>query len=179
MASEIEQLSAVGALRTQVDEMADRNSITDVSYRYALALDMRDYDALHDVFTPDASMITLVAHGAAETATFNVPLNGCALIKERCSRILDGMRATQHATTHAIIQVDGDEARTTTHLHEQHYYLGNDGPGTLETGGIYRDRWSHTTDDWRIVERTLTPLYWHGDVDLIAQAMARSDKATS
>lgn len=41
---------------------ADRNELTDLSYRYASMVDGRQFDEMADLFAPDATLITPTAH---------------------------------------------------------------------------------------------------------------------
>jgi hypothetical protein len=167
------------SLRAQVQELKDKSDIAEVMYRYALALDTKAYDGLDEVFVEDARMMHVSPESADDIAISGKPMEGREEIKRVCSSILNGLTATQHFTGHPIIEIRGDSATSKAYLHEQHYHSGDAGEETLETGGVYTDRWIRTSEGWRIVERQLKPIYWYGDMALLDRAMARASSTSN
>lgn len=165
--------AAVSELQAQVQQLTDKDAIADVLYRYTVALDTRRWGDLENVFTPEATMVVAAADVGDRIAINDEVANGREAVIGTIRSILDGMDATQHVCAQPLIDVDGDSATSTSYLHEQHYFLGDQGPETLETGGIYIDTLIRTPHGWRITERVLQNLYWNGDVTLIDQAMER------
>src|SRR3954449_870790 len=72
---------------TLLQELADRRAIDDVLYRYAHALDSRDWDLLRTCFTEDAVADYLELGGVNE---------GREAIVDLCAGVLTGLDASQH-----------------------------------------------------------------------------------
>jgi len=166
--------AAVSELQAQVQVLTDKDAIADVLYRYTVALDTRNWVALDDVFTPEATMVVAAAESSERISINDEVSEGRSAVIAMISGILNGMDATQHVCAQPLIELNGDEATSTSYLHEQHYFVGEGGPETLETGGIYIDKFTRTAAGWRITERVLQNLYWNGDVSLIDRAMERA-----
>jgi hypothetical protein len=165
--------AAVSELQAEMRRLTDKDAIADVLYRYTVALDTHRWSDLEDVFTPDATMVVASADVGDRIAINDEVAEGRDGVIGTIRSILDGMDATQHVCAQPLIEVNGDGATSTSYLHEQHYFIDDHGPETLETGGIYIDKLIRTPDGWRITERVLQNLYWNGDVTLIDRAMQR------
>jgi 3-phenylpropionate/cinnamic acid dioxygenase small subunit len=137
--------------------LADRDAITDVLYRYARALDGRDWEALRTVFTEDAV--------GEYTGRINATFHGVAAIIGLVSRALGGLEASQHIIANPVIDVDGDEARSRCYLHAQHYRPARaTGGSTYVVGGTYHDRLVRASGGWRIAHRRLEIAWMKGDI---------------
>ena len=130
----------------ELEEVADRMAIAEVLYRYATALDTRNWDLLRTVFTEDGVYVM----GQRGTLT------GVGSIAEKLTEVIGGLRATQHLIGNEVIEVDGDSARCTSYVRAQHYQTGHDtGGNTLDMGGTYVDHLTRTPQGWRITRRVL------------------------
>lgn len=150
-------------------ELADRRSIDDVLYRYAHALDGRDWDLLRTCFTEDAVADYLELGGLNE---------GREAIVSLCDGVLSGLDASQHLIGSPAAQVDGDTATATCYLQAQHVFRGAPGGDHYLVGGTYVDRLVRTQDGWRIEHRTLQGVWFEGNPGVFTAAADRRKAAT-
>jgi ketosteroid isomerase-like protein len=137
------------------DQLADRLAIIDVTIAYTWALDTHDWDALDDVFTPDA------------TASLLVELEDREAIKERIRRALTPLDDSQHMVSTHDVRVDRDTATSRCYLHAQHVRHAAEGGPNYIVAGRYEDRFTRTPDGWRIAHRTLTVMWTDGNRKVI------------
>ena len=142
-------------------EVADRLAIEQVIARYVHAIDLRDYDALDDVFTPDA-VFDLAAAGG---------INGtwAAEIKPWYAANLEAFALYFHAFTNVRLDLDADRtgAASRSKVINPAAMRGEDGElHHFEIVGAYEDRWRRTADGWRIAERTWIHGWIWGDYPL-------------
>jgi 3-phenylpropionate/cinnamic acid dioxygenase small subunit len=148
----------------ELELIADRLAITDALYRYATALDNRDWDLLGEVFAPDA-VYTIGLHGE---------FTGPGAIGEKIASLIGGYEATQHLITNPVIELDGDTARATCYLRAMHYLPDQrTGGNTYEMGGTYSDDLIRTADGWRITRRVLNVAWRDGNAAISAEAQKR------
>jgi 3-phenylpropionate/cinnamic acid dioxygenase small subunit len=122
--------------------------ITQLLYRYARAIDARDWKALEQVFTPDARIHYAVERGAE----LRFPDLGPWLAKA-----MTIFKATQHVITNPLVELSGDRARCTSYLTGTHVQERSDtGAQVLTTeGSTYSDELVRTREGWRIASRRL------------------------
>jgi ketosteroid isomerase-like protein len=138
----------------ELQEVADRLEIAEVLYRYATALDTRDWALLSAVFVEDAVYRMGVRGEFA----------GPDAIADKLKDVLGPLRATQHLMGNPVITVDGDTARSTSYVRAQHYRTDHsNGGNTLDMGGIYADELIRTQDGWRIAHRVLEITWREGN----------------
>ena len=132
-----------------VQALAARAAIGNVIVRYALAVDSRDFDALRDLFTPDArakygdwfddSGVDKIIPFVSGVAHFEV---------------------TQHFFGQSLIEVRGDEADARTYSNNHHFYTDDDGQRyAIVQGNLYTQRFVRRDGEWRIADLTLTVLW--------------------
>lgn len=153
----------------RIAELWDRQEIVDVLYRYATALDSRDWELLASCFTEDAVADFLELGGVNE---------GVSAIVELASGVLSGLDSSQHLIGNPEVEVDGDRASSSCYLQAQHYLVSASGANTFLVGGTYRDRLVRTAEGWRIEHRTLISTWQDGNAGVFAEAAAR-DEATN
>lgn len=136
-------------------ELSDIADLTEVTYRYAYALDDRDWAVLADLFVDDVEL----DYGLGET---NV-IRGLDAFIARSRAALEQMDATHHMFTNHIFEIVGDRARAKYYMHAQH--MKKDEPdGALHTlGGIYEDEFKKTKDGWKITRRTYRAIWGRGN----------------
>jgi len=132
----------------------DRQAIIDVTVAYCWALDGHDWDALDDVFVPDA------------TAELGRHLEGLGAIKARVREALEPLDASQHIVATHQVCVDGDVATSRCYLQAQHVAGG----ATFLLGGRYEDRLVRTGQGWRIAHRDLITIWTTGDPSILRRA---------
>jgi hypothetical protein len=141
----------------------DRDEIIAVTYKYALALDTRDWALLTNCFTPDA------------TADFGVwgKAFGVEQIIAAARPVMEGMERTQHIIANHLIALNGDEADCTCYLAAEHLLTTAAGGPTSTTRGIYRDRFVRTSGGWRIAARILEVTWREGNTGIFDEALRR------
>lgn len=137
------------------DQLRDRQEIIDLTIAYCWALDTRDWAALGDVFTPDAT--ALLATPA--------PLQGVDAIRERIARALTPLDDSQHLVATHQVRIDGDTATCRCYLQAQHvrHAAAESGGANYVIGGRYEDRMVRTPDGWRIAHRELVAMWREGN----------------
>jgi 3-phenylpropionate/cinnamic acid dioxygenase small subunit len=124
---------------------ADVVAIQQVLFRYAYALDARDYDALDEVFRSDAALHT--SGGTTMTP---------AQYKAMCATELPKLDATHHMVTNTMVHVTGDRATSRAYFQAQHVKKALAPDSQLLMAGWVDDELERTPDGWRIVVRR-----WH------------------
>lgn len=128
-----------------LQEMSDRLEIDDLLARYSFAIDERDWDALDDIFTPDARIDYSETGGAA---------GSLAAIKRWLPLALERFPIFQHLVATTRLDLDGDRAASRTILFNPMVHEGESGERqTFFIGLWYRDRLVRTIAGWRICER--------------------------
>lgn len=147
----------------------DRCEIIDVTLRYALALDTRDWALLAQCFTRDA------------TADFGVwgKAVGLEQIAAAARPVMEGMDRTQHTIVNHMLTVNGDVADCTCYLVAEHLLITAVGGSTSTTRGVYRDHFVRTSDGWRIAARVLEVTWREGNTGIFDEAFRRFTNSTS
>lgn len=131
--------------------IVDRQAIVDLTVAYTFALDTKEWDALDDVFLPDA------------TAFLTEELTGRDAIKARIRRALEQLDISQHMISNHRIEIDGDRATGRCYLQAQHVREAAPGPPNFIVAGSYDDRFVRTPEGWRIEHRVLTIMWTEGN----------------
>jgi 3-phenylpropionate/cinnamic acid dioxygenase small subunit len=127
------------------DPLQDRLDVVDVLYRYASALDRRDWSLLRTCFVDD-----VVGRYSARGE-----VRGYGALEAMCRRALEPLDASQHLIGNPVVSVDGDVATASCYLQAQHVRLGEPGGETYTIGGSYHDELRRTPSGWRITTRRL------------------------
>lgn len=134
-------------------ELSDRIEIGDLVVTYADAIDRGDWDALDDVFTPDAVIDYTATGGIRGTL---------GEIKTFLSQVMGMFTSYQHLTGPVKVELDGDTATGRTICHNPMTISGADGVAdTMFIGLWYVDRYVRTPAGWRIAERVEERSYVH------------------
>ena len=136
---------------TQLDDV---HAIEQLLYRYAVAIDTQDVDALDDVFTPDARLDMSVA-GTMTPAEY----------RAKARRVLPGLDATHHLIASPIVEVADDGTTATAHCYYQAQHVRNGCPGgpLLMIGGWIDDELVRTPAGWRITHRKGRAVWFDGN----------------
>ena len=140
-----------------MQELVDKSQIGDLLAQYSTALDTRDWDALGQVFTADAS---------CDYGSLGSP-RGVDEITSLVRSTLSGLDATQHLIGNVTVQTDGDQATADCYLIAQHIRTGAPGGDHYLIGGRYSDRLVRTPQGWRISHRTLHRMWTTGNRGVI------------
>ena len=127
-----------------LEEISDRLEIQDLFVRYTYAIDTQDWDALDQVFTPDA----FIDYSAMGGSAGDLPST-----KKFLSDAMPNFPSFQHMTSSSTITVNGDTADAKTICHNPMVLDTNDDPTLMLCGLWYVDKLVRTADGWRIKER--------------------------
>lgn len=133
--------------------LSDKQEITEVCYRYAHAVDSRDWEALAACFTPDAD-----AHYEGLPDCVGYPA-----IEATCRNALEPLSASQHLIANVVATPNGDTADSVCYFQAQHVR----DEAQLIIAGRYRDRLVRTADGWKIAERNLDVMWRQGTPGLL------------
>lgn len=124
-----------------LQDMSDRFEIQDLIVAYCYAVDNRDFDALDDVFTPDA----IIDYSEMVGVKGRLPE-----IKAFLSESLGKVRAFQHAVSTTQYMIDGDTARTRTAVYNP-MVIDEDARERVMVFGLwYHHDYVRTAVGWRI-----------------------------
>ena len=133
-----------------MQEISDRLEIQDLMVRYSYAIDNRDWDALDDVFTPDAHI---------DYSVFGGSVGNLAETKAFLAEAMPMFTTLQHMVSGTTIAFDGDTANTKTQCHNPMTMGDADKPDLMVCGLWYVDKLVRTADGWRIKERVEESVY--------------------
>ena len=133
-------------------EMSDRLEIQDLLVRYCDAIDSGDFDALDDIFTPDAVIDYTEAGGAKGTLPE---------IKTYLAKALSKFKSMQHMIGIPLIKLDGDTATARTPTFNP-MVIEHEGEAKVFFVGLwYVDELVRTEAGWRIKSRSEEVSYFH------------------
>lgn len=135
--------------------MDDREQIREQLHRLARAIDQRDWDSIRATFTSGG-------HGYGRT--------GVGEILAVMQAHLGGCGPTQHLLGNHSVDVAGDSARSFTYARVYHEGAGPKEGSFFECMGEYDDRWTRTTDGWRLCSRTFEMRITRGDFTVLRPA---------
>lgn len=144
------------------EQVADLMEIQQKIYFYGWCVDHRHFDALDELFLPEA-----IVH-------YDVPM-GTKLpwpeMKQWLPQGLQIFRVTQHNMSNPMIELAGDSARSRTYGHLIHFQERLDGEFTpMRHHTIYHDEWRRQPGGWRILSRRLAHLHIDGVIVPPAEA---------
>ena len=124
-----------------LEEISDRLAIQDLLVDYCHAIDSQNWDALDDVFTPDAFI---------DYSAFGGSSGSLAETKEFLAKVMPSFGSFQHMVATSKVILDGDTATGRTICHN---------PMVMESGEVfwcglwYVDTFVRTPAGWRIQRR--------------------------
>ena len=126
-----------------LQEISDRLEIQDVLVAYSYAIDEQDWDALDEVFTPDAFI---------DYSAFGGGTGDLAATKVFLASAMPGFPHSQHMVSTSRVHLDGDTATAQTICHNP--MPVGDGDDQLVVCGLwYLDDLVRTPGGWRIKRR--------------------------
>jgi hypothetical protein len=136
-----------------LQEISDRIEIHDLLVRYSHAIDTRNFDALDEVFTPDA----FIDYSSMGGAKGRLPE-----IKEFLRKAMAQFSGFQHMIANSMIELRGDTATGRTICHNPMVMTRPDGSTHVFYCGLwYVDALVRTPRGWRIRERVEEKCYFH------------------
>lgn len=136
-----------------VQVLLDEREIARLCYRYARALDDRDWEQLRSCFLPDA----VAEYEGLERC------EGYEVIEQLCRGALARLTRSQHLIGNVYPAVDGDRATAECYLQAQHVLAGTPGGETFIIAGRYSDELVRTDEGWRIARRRLETWWTSGN----------------
>jgi hypothetical protein len=134
-------------------EISDRLEIQDLLVDYSHAIDHSEWDALDDVFTPDA-VIDYTEMGG--------PRGNREETKAFLSSVMPMFSSYQHMVATSKVTIDGDIAHGRTICYNPMVLPEEDGGTHVFFCGLwYRDTFVRTPAGWRIKERYEERSYFH------------------
>lgn len=125
-----------------LQEISDRMEISDLLARYSAAIDSRSWEALDEIFTPDA-VIDYTEMGGIRGSLEEQ--------KAFLASVMPAFAGFQHLTATSTFVIEGDTARVRTICFNP--MVVTDERQVLFCGLWYRDVLVRTPDGWRISER--------------------------
>lgn len=122
----------------------DEAAISLLLITYARACDERNWDLFDEIFTPD-----LVSESGGHR------FEGRKARVDSIRSNLGGCGPTQHLLGNQRINVDGDEATSSTYVRALHVGAGERSQLTYEICGTYHDHLRRTSAGWRIYRRAM------------------------
>lgn len=156
MVEALTQRKPIAPTRFSSEEAASVIEIQQKIYYYGWCIDHRDFEALDQLFLPDAIVHYDVVDGTR------------APWKEMRGWLPEGLeifRITQHNMSNPMVELEGDHARSRTYGQLIHMQDKKDGDvSIMRHHSIYHDEWQRSEGEWKIAARTLTNLYIDGPV---------------
>ena len=135
-----------------LQELSDRQEITDLITRYTRAIDTGEWERLDEVFTPDAR-IDYTQSGGIKA--------GFAEVKPWLIEVLPAFFPVRmHTIGQVEIRLDGDQAQASAYFHNP--MPADEGKRIVEVGGIYHHTLVRTVGGWRSRE-LLEEVCWQRD----------------
>lgn len=125
-----------------LDTLIAEREIAHAIYRFARAMDERDWDALDDVLLEEAS---------ADLGMGVV--SGRAAIVRFIRSFLDDCGPTQHLIGNLVVDVDGERASSRCYVSDMHKGAGVKAHLTFSTLGEYHDTWARRDGKWWMMHR--------------------------
>jgi ketosteroid isomerase-like protein len=128
-----------------LEELSDRIEIQDLQVAYSHAIDFKDFDALDDVFTPDAHI---------DYTVFGGPKGSYPEIKKYLSETMPMFSGYYHMQATSKVTIDGDTATAVTPCYNPMVLPLGEGKEQVFTCGLwYHDTYVRTPQGWRISKR--------------------------
>jgi 3-phenylpropionate/cinnamic acid dioxygenase small subunit len=139
-------------LDAAVQEIVDRQRITDVINGYAAGIDFKNWGDWEDLFAEEAVIDYPGGH-------YEGRIGLAAWLQNR----MRGFPLTQHIISNVDIRIDGDSARSVAYLHAVHVPDPQKPDRHFDTGGWYINEYIREGPTWRIRRLALTRIWSMGD----------------
>ena len=156
-------------LAARIQQLEDRNAISERVIKYAMAIDRADWALLAECFTDpvhvDFSEAGMPASDFPREQFVNFARMG-----------LSGFEARQHLSPNHVIEFDAsdpDRAVCQSYMYAQHYLPGSPDGDFYLMRGTYTNHMRRTSRGWKI-ERLIQHIFWsEGNLGAPQEAMAR------
>ncbi len=147
-----------------IDQLASREAIRDLVYRYARAIDRLDEALLRSVFHPDSRHNHFYEGPSSDPGSSTSGEEPGDFVAFAFA-LLRTFRRTHHQMGNTLIEFDGDDvAKVETYFTAYHLMRAKGdplaGPGAYDSemdylvGGRYVDRFERRDGEWKIARRT-------------------------
>lgn len=138
-------MTAASSPGTDLARLADRIAIGDLIARYSVLVDNAEWDAVAELFTPDASI---------DFSAFGAPVMSPPQLRDFLAQSLPTFRRTQHLMGLPVIDIDGDAATARTPCLNPMVIDTGDGSTSAWLIGLwYDDTLRRTESGWRFASR--------------------------
>lgn len=144
---------------TSLERLLLERELHQVLIGYARLCDERDWNAVGEVFSEDASADYGGRH-LRDRATI------LAMLRDN----LGGCGPTQHLLGNLVVEVDGEAVSSRIAVRASHLGAGEKKGETYECMGHYHDRWTRTDGGWRIAHRAMVVAFEFGSRKLLGPA---------
>ena len=142
-----------------MNDLADRLAIIELLNQFGMAIDLRDWESFHSLFTEevefDYSSIDEIAGTLQADEIANTARND-----------LGGFQTTQHVITNHLLEIENNTATCKAHVRAMHFLLNEEKEPLLETGGYYTAELVRIDSNWKIQSWRFTILWSKGDLEL-------------
>jgi hypothetical protein len=152
-------------------DSADELAVSETVYRYATAVDRRDWELYRSLFADTVSV---------DFSSFDPRL---APRRMRADDWVDGivplftgLAATQHTMTNPLAVVDGDAATITMDVRAQHVHDPEDPASWYTVSGYYDDALVRVDDRWLLTGVRLTVTWSAGDPAIMELARVTGNR---
>jgi uncharacterized protein (TIGR02246 family) len=136
-----------------MNEIDEKLRIYELSYRYAAAVDRRDFDSFVMLFTADGLLLS-----------DDFTLQGRENIRQTIQNITE-FKLTQHHVHNMIVDIQGDSAKGEVYCVANHLYEKENETRKLDWGIRYHDEYVKEESGWLIKQRKLV-VDWQQDLPL-------------
>ncbi len=130
-----------------MNELQDRQDISDLLIRYATGIDRRDWDLFRTVFTPDCYL------DYGEIGVWD----GVEAVTEFMDTIHAELGHLMHRISNIVIDLQGERALTRSYVDA--WVMAADNNSGVNARGFYDDEVVRTEAGWRIARRTFTTVH--------------------
>ena len=151
----------------ELQSLIDRTAISDVVYRYATAVDTRDWPLYKSCFMENVEIDFSSWNPEAKAKLSSDQWT--QMVKEGVS----GFETTQHISSNHVHTIDGDRAVCVSYMQAEHFLKTDEGMKECTLGGYYTNDLIRTGDGWKISKCWLTVTWSRGDYGVFEMAAAR------
>jgi hypothetical protein len=150
-----------------VPEPTDHLAVCRTLYRFAAAIDTRDWAAYRSVFTDEIEL----DYSSYRSGNVGVVTADDWVV--RAQGLFPGLDASQHCLYNPLVTVDGDTADISIYVQAEHFLTNADGDNWFTLGGYYADRLVRVGEEWRISAKKLIVTWNRGNRNVLALAAER------
>jgi hypothetical protein len=140
----------------ELEVLLSEREISRAIYRFARAMDERDWSALDAILSAEAS---------ADLGTGSI--RGRAAIVANMRSFLDACGPTQHLIGNILVEIDGDSASSRCYVSDLHRGTGAKAELSFSTIGEYHDRWQRSDRRWWMVHRSKLSRALIGSIEVL------------